>query len=122
MLVNPLKKNPKPKGETLLTVGVGCLYGLQLIAEHPDFWVFTGLGAIYVALSSQKWVSINKKQLWVIRGLIMIPLLLNLWANPSHAAFLTQDFYLCSANSGNSLNQSFNCRLQRADCRLTPYY
>ena len=102
-MLQTIKKRNSSGTEQLLTVGVCSLYALQLISEYPVLWAFAGVGSLYIALQQQKRFKLNKKWLWGIIGLLMIPALINAWAAPGSAEVLltrVQDFFGTSFGGG----------------------
>ncbi len=100
--------------ESRLIVGVCSLYALQLIAEYPDVWIGVGLGAVVVAIQSQKWLKIPKRWGYLLLGIILVPALINWWATPGSAEVLltrVQQFFSSSFGGesyGSAIDLIFN--------------
>lgn len=81
-------------GADRLAIPVVCsLYVLQLLCAYPYLWAGAGIAAIYLALKEQKWLKM-RRWAWIPIAIFLIPVLLNIWAEPSHAILLQrlQDF------------------------------
>ncbi|MEL4897414.1 hypothetical protein [Crocosphaera sp. Alani8] len=94
------------KKEQLLVATLIVLYVLQLVCTAPYLWTFVGLGSAYCLWQQNpKLKKYRKFVIWGL-GIISLPILLSLWAEPSHAVLLTrvQAFLTSSFATGTDAN------------------
>ncbi len=93
---------PQRKKEQLLMSALIIMYILQMVASAPYLWSFVGLGAAYIASQQFTWSKKHRRKFLTVLGVIAIPLMLALWAEPSHAVLLSrvQDFLTDSFGTG----------------------
>ncbi len=114
MLTKTEKNWAFKRQESKLIVGVCSLYALQLIAEYPDAWIGLGLGALTIAIQTQKWIKRRPKWGYVLLGIILVPCLINWWATPGSAEVLltrVQTFFSSSFGGesyGSAIDLIFN--------------
>lgn len=94
------------KQEQFLVAALIVLYVLQLVLSAPYLWTFVGLGSAYCLWHENP--KLKKHRKWVIWGLgiISLPIMLSLWAEPSQAVLLTrvQGFLTRSFATGTDAN------------------
>ncbi|NJO94058.1 MAG: hypothetical protein HC820_06320 [Hydrococcus sp. RM1_1_31] len=85
-----------------LIAAVTILYLLQLLLNYPAAWAFVGIGATFWWLSQLQLSKSVRWTLMAILGLLIVPLLLHVWSQPSNAVLLTraQEFFVTSFSTG----------------------
>ncbi|MGH2414519.1 MAG: hypothetical protein ACRDEA_12710, partial [Microcystaceae cyanobacterium] len=102
----PSEKDFASKKDQLYIFALMGLYILQLLANNPSLWVFVGIGAGCIAFQDLPLPKLHKRVLLVGLGLVTVPLLLSVWAEPSGAVLLTraQNFFATNFSGGGDGN------------------
>jgi hypothetical protein len=87
------------------------LFAIDTAMHHPSLWGFIALAAVWGVASHKKLSLSRSHKRWLLLGLslVVLPsLLINAWADPSHALLLTdaQDFFADQLTTSGTASQT----------------